>query len=81
MGDTKPKTVVVEAVIDRYEGDKAVLLVGEHERSVVFPAAYLPTPLDEGAYLRLEIAFDGEATARAQKEAADLLRELQERNL
>ena len=81
MDDTKPKAVVVEAVIDRYEGDQAVLLLGEDERSVVFPARFLPTGLDEGAYLRIEIAFDAEATVQAQREAADLLRELQERNV
>lgn len=73
-------TVTTAAVIDRYEGKKAVLLVGDDEQSVVFPVAYLPPALDEGAYLRLTIAFDAEATDRAQQEAADLLRALQEKN-
>lgn len=77
----KPQTAVtVSAVIDRYEGKKVVLLVGDDEQSVIFPAAYLPPSLDEGAYLRLEIAFDAGATAQAQQEAADLLRALKEKN-
>lgn len=80
MAGIKPTAITVKAVIDRYEGDKAVLLVGDDERSVVFPTTYLPPSLDEGAYLRLDIAFDQEATVRAQQEAAELLRELQEKN-
>lgn len=80
MTGTKPTAVTTEAVIDRYEGDKAVLLVGDDERPVLFPAAYLPPSLDEGAYLRLDITFDPKATDRAQNEAAELLRELQEKN-
>lgn len=80
MAGTKSTAITVKAVIDRYEGDKTVLLVGPEERPVVFPTAYLPPSLDEGACLRIDIAFDQETTARAEKEASDLLRELQEKN-
>ena len=40
------------AVIDRFEEDKAVLLVGEQEKKVVFPADELPAGLSEGDYIR-----------------------------
>lgn len=64
------------AVIDRFEGKKAVLLVGEAEKEVVFPVSELPKGLNEGDYLKIDITYDKEATEAAQKEAAELLREL-----
>ena len=65
------------AVIDRFEEDKAVLLVGSAEKKVVFPAEELPEGLQEGDYIRLDISFDEEATRAAREEAAALLRDLQ----
>ena len=66
------------AVIDRFEEDKAVLLVGSAEKKVVFPAEELPEGLQEGDYIRLDISFDEEATRAAREEAASLLRDLQQ---
>ena len=66
------------AVIDRFEEDKAVLLVGCAEKKVVFPAEELPEGLQEGDYIRLDISFDEEATRAAREEAAALLRDLQQ---
>ena len=37
------------AVIDRFEGENAVLLVGEEERRVIFPASELPKGSYSGA--------------------------------
>lgn len=64
------------AVIDRFEADKAVLLVGEEEKKVVFPTDELPVGLSEGDYIRWEISFDEERTKEAREEAAALLKEL-----
>lgn len=64
------------AVIDRFEADKAVLLVGEEEKKVVFPADELPVGLSEGDHIRWEISFDEERTKEAREEAAALLKEL-----
>ena len=66
------------AVIDRFEDDMAVLLVGSAEKKVVFPAEELPEGLQEGDYIRLDISFDEEATRAAREEAAALLRDLQQ---
>lgn len=66
------------AVIDRFEEDKVVLLVGSAEKKVVFPAEELPEGLQEGDYIRLDISFDEEATRAAREEAAALLRDLQQ---
>jgi len=67
---------MVQAVIDRFEEQKAVLLVGEAEQKVIFPRNCLPEGLQEGDYLQMEITYDREATTAARQEAAALLREL-----
>ena len=69
-------TVIIGAVIDRFEEDNAVLLVGEDERQAIFPAASLPEGLSEGDYIRMEISYDVKATKAAMEEAARLLDEL-----
>ncbi|MBQ7516169.1 MAG: DUF3006 domain-containing protein [Schwartzia sp.] len=73
--------MTIQAVIDRYEGDRAVLLLGEKESaSAVFPSAFLPPGTDEGDHLKITITRDRRATARAGREAASLLAALRERN-
>jgi hypothetical protein len=47
-----------KAVIDRFEGDKAVLLVGEEEDRLVVPRASLPTGVKEGTWLQVDVADD-----------------------
>ena len=64
---------MVTAVIDRFEDENAVLLVGGSERQVIFPAAALPEGLDEGDYLRMNICYDAEATRRAMEESTRML--------
>ena len=67
----------MKAVIDRFEEDKAVLLVGEDEDvKVVFPKEYLPEEAEEGDYLSVDISIDMEATEAARAEAEALLNEL-----
>ena len=67
------------AVIDRFEGNNAVLLVGNDDRQVIFPAAALPEGLSEGDYLRMDISYDAKATRVAMHESARLLDELRGR--
>lgn len=71
---------MIKAVIDRFEGKKAVLLVGDDEQKVIFPRSELPNELSEGDYIKIEISYDEEATREAVREGAELLRELQGRN-
>ena len=66
------------AVIDRFEEDKAVLLVSDEfddELKIKFPRKLLPKDfnLKEGDYISLDIKYDEEATKEAQKEAQELL--------
>ena len=67
------------AVIDRFEGDNAVLLVGKDERQAVFPTAGLPEGLSEGDYIRMEISYDAKATKAAMEESTRLLDKLRGR--
>lgn len=64
---------MIQAYLDRFEGDLAVLLLGDEERKVNFPKAYLPASAGEGDYLKIDIMRDEEATAQAEQEALELL--------
>ena len=69
-----------KAVIDRFEGSKAVLLVGEAEKEIVWPQDQLPENAQEGDVLQLAFEIDLAATAAAKAEAQKLLQELLEAN-
>lgn len=66
----------VSAVIDRMEGDKAVLLVGAEEKQAVWRREFLPEGVQEGDHLVMDIRLDEASTEKARKEAEDLLKEL-----
>ena len=66
---------MISAYLDRFEGNLAVLLLGEEEKKVNFPKAFLPEEVGEGDYLRIEISRDEEKTAEAEAEALRLLQE------
>jgi len=66
----------MQAVIDRFEEEKAVLLVGEDEQKVVFPRMYLPENVVEGDYLDIKITYDKEMTDVMRRETEELLRSL-----
>ena len=68
------------AVIDRFEGENVVLLVGKNEQQVIFPTSELPKDLNEGDYLRMNISYDAEATKNAINESKSLLNKIR-RNL
>ena len=71
---------MISAVIDRFEEDKVVLLVGEDEQKVVFPKNLLDENLKEGAYLSIDIKYDEVATKKAVAEIEDLLKSLKNDN-
>lgn len=71
---------MVRAVVDRLEGSKAVLLVGDKEQTVNFPKCFLPPATKEGQYLKINIEFDEVYTKQAEDEAAKLLADLKQQN-
>lgn len=71
---------MLSAVIDRFEEDKAVLLIGDEEIKVNFPRKLLDKNLKEGDYITLDIKYDAKATKEAQEEVQNLLKSLKEKN-
>ena len=66
---------MISAYLDRFEGNLAVLLLGDEEKKVNFPKSFLPEEAGEGDYLKIEISRDEEKTAEAEAEALKLLQE------
>jgi hypothetical protein len=72
------------AVIDRFEGELAVLLIGPERRVLDLPRAMLPAGAREGSYVTIElagdqlqqIALDEQATAAARQRVQDKLARL-----
>jgi len=69
--------VKIVAVVDRIEGDTAVLLVGPDELVVNFPLACLPA-VHEGSILNFTIEGDVEEEMRRRVKAEELLKRLLE---
>lgn len=66
----------IKTVIDRFEGDVAVLLAGDREDAVRWPKVLLPEGAKEGDILRVSLSVDADATRQAREEAETLLRQL-----
>lgn len=65
-----------EAVIDRFEGDKAVLMIEHDSKKAVVPRVCLPSDAEEGDYLTVTIAVDEEKTRWARQEAERLFADI-----
>lgn len=69
----------MKAVVDRFEGELAVLLVGEDEIEFVVPRSELPTGTDPGTWLRIELAIDRRASAAAEERVGEKMDQLRRR--
>lgn len=66
----------IMAVLDRFEGDMAILLVGPESRKVLWPREFLPEESREGQIFTVALAKDYLATELARREVEELLREI-----
>lgn len=66
----------IEAVVDRFEEEKAVLLLNDETQTAVIPRTCLPSETQEGDYLTITIKIDEEKTRWAQEEAERLFQDL-----
>jgi hypothetical protein len=66
----------MKAVIDRFEGNVAVLLVGDNEVKVDLPKALLPKGSKEGSWLKLTIELDQAGTAKQEEKIQGMLDKL-----
>jgi len=57
------------AVIERFEGDQAILLVGGAEREVIVAADVLPSGARAGTWL--SVVLEGEAVVHAEVDAVE----------
>ena len=70
----------MKAVIDRFEGDFAVVLVGDKEIKVDIPKALLPKKAKEGSWLKFNIELDPEGTEKQKEKMSKLLDKLKDKN-
>lgn len=66
----------MKAVIDRFEGDQAVLLLGEREQQLVVSRSVLPQEATEGSWLRVYFDLDPEETETRRERVGGLLQKL-----
>ena len=75
---------MMKAVIDRFEGDYAILIVGDDEQRLNIPRKELPKDAKEGSWLQLDIVggqprnitLDEKETESARQRIADKLAHL-----
>ena len=65
-----------DAIVDRIEGNKVILLPSSSNERVEFPINLLPRQIKEGDVLNMSFAVDHVATERAQREAKEILDKL-----
>ena len=76
--------MMTKAVIDRFEGTKAVLSIGEENRQMVVLRKSLPKGVREGVWIQVEVegdqiisaVIDEEETARMKQRIAEKLERL-----
>ncbi len=71
----------MKAVIDRIEGELAVLLMGEDGKiKVNFPLSLLPEGCKESDVLSISIEKDLQATSQVKERTASLMEKLKKKN-
>ncbi|QNO15772.1 DUF3006 domain-containing protein [Alkalicella caledoniensis] len=70
----------MKAVIDRFEGEYAVLLIEQEEVQIDFPKRMLPENVKEGDILRFNIELDPDETSAQEERVGNLLEKLNRKN-
>ncbi|MCW3490224.1 DUF3006 domain-containing protein [Dethiobacter alkaliphilus] len=66
----------MKAVIDRFEGDYAVVLFGDNEIQVDIPMLLLPEGVEEGNWLKVSFELDQEGTKKQKEKIKEMLDKL-----
>jgi len=72
--------VKIKAVIDRFEGEYAVLLVGDQGTHMDVPRELLPGEASEGDWLKINFELDREETNRKKKRIEGKLDKLKKKH-
>lgn len=67
---------MLKAVIDRFEGDYAVVLFGNEETKVDIPKKLLPEGAKEGSWLKVSFELDLEGSEKQKEKIQSLLDKL-----
>ncbi|HPQ11611.1 MAG TPA: DUF3006 domain-containing protein [Bacillota bacterium] len=70
----------MKAVIDRFEGDFAVVLFGDEEIKLNIPRKLLPKGSREGSWLKVTFELDPEGEKKQREKIEDLLKKLKDKN-
>lgn len=63
----------IKAFLDRYDGEFAVLLLGDEGREALWPADMLPDGVGEGSVLWIDISVDAAAQADARRQIDEFI--------
>jgi hypothetical protein len=66
----------MKAVIDRFEGDYAVVLFGDDEIKVDLPSKLLPEGSKEGSWLQVDFTLDPEGENEQREKISNLIDKL-----
>ncbi len=69
-------TMTIYAVVDRFEGDLALVLLGESGHAVNWPVKYLPDGISEGSVLVVSVREDSEAASNFKADIDYLIDQL-----
>ncbi len=67
--------MIIKAIVDRIEGEKAILKTGDGD-SIIWPIEKLPKGIKESAALSLEINTDEDYANKQKKLAKEIINEL-----
>ena len=70
----------MKAVIDRFEGDYAIVLVGDNEIKVDIPRKLLPKKVREGTWLNVSFEPDPEGEKKQREKVSKLLDKLRNKS-
>lgn len=70
----------MKAVIDRFEGEYAVVLFGDEEIKVDIPKKLLPANVQEGSWLNVSFELDANVTNKQTEKIQNLLEKLKNKH-
>ena len=68
----------MKAVIDRFEGDYAIVLFGDDEVRADIPRALLPADAKEGSWLNVSFELDPEGEKRHREKIDNLSKQMRD---
>ena len=69
----------MKAVVDRIEGDIAVVLIGDKEVKLDVPISELPKGSKEGSWLKVYFELDPEGEKRQREKILNLINKLKQK--